>query len=229
MLKLLIYDLDGTLADTTIDLHQSMNDALAHHGIPPCSMEEVLKSIGHGARQLVQGCLAAKGAKQDEVTQKAVLGTFLDFYKDHCTDSTTAYPGVADLLPLLSQQYAQAVLTNKPQSASDLIVDHLGLRPFLAAVIGGDGPYGRKPDPGGLEQILQKLGCSPAECVLIGDGIPDIQVAKAAGVHFVAYLSGIGSPDEMRANNPAHILYHFSGLPDILARIESGHWKENSV
>lgn len=142
--------------------------------------------VGEGAALLVRRALAAAGLSPDT---PGALPRFLDIYGRRLLDTTVPYDGVADMLLLASRHARLSVLTNKPLAPSRRILDALGLLRYFDAVIGGDGPHGRKPDPAGL----RALASSAAHVMLVGDSPIDWQTAAAAGCDFVWAQYGFGA------------------------------------
>lgn len=231
VLKLLVFDLDGTLADTRHDLACSVNHALRACGHAPLPLAAVIGFVGDGARNLIHRSLAASksptghagpaslgAVREDEVD--AALKIFMEHYNSHCLGETEAYPGVKASLDRLSG-YAMAVLTNKPVAPARTILAGLELAGHFRHVLGGDNPHGRKPGPAGLKHIMAAEDAAPGETVLIGDGVQDMQAARGAGTHFLAFLGGMGSVEALLAGNPEDVLEDMNRLPEALAALEA--------
>lgn len=231
VLKLLVFDLDGTLADTRHDLALSVNHALRASGRAPLPLSAVIGFVGDGARNLIQRSLAAAslgaaargadavGAAADDPVD-AALNTFLEHYAAHCLVETAAYSGVKASLDKLTG-YAKAVLTNKPAAPARTILAGLGLADHFRLVLGGDNPHGPKPDPAGLVHIMAAEKAAPEETVLIGDGIQDLRAARNAGAHFLGFLGGMGSAEALRSENPEAVFEDMNRLPEALAALEA--------
>ena len=187
MTQLAIFDLDGTLVDSRRDLATAINALVRELGAPPFSEEVVGNMVGEGASVLVRRALAAAGLPEDT---PGALDRFLALYDEHLLDTTMPYEGIEPLLQTLSERMRLAVLTNKPQAATDRVLSGLALDRFFAAVIGGDTAHGRKPDPAGLLHILTTLGVVQDGAVLIGDSPIDGETARRAGVRM--YFAGYG-------------------------------------
>ncbi|MEO6096177.1 MAG: HAD-IA family hydrolase [Fibrobacteria bacterium] len=222
MLKLLVFDLDGTLADTRKDLARSVNHALGSMGFNPLSLETVVDFVGDGARNLLLRSLAAGGAAGKDETAAvdidAAVAAFLDHYRSHCLGETAAYPGVQDSLEKLPG-YRKAVLTNKPEAPARTILTGLGLVSHFSRILGGDNPYGQKPDPAALRQIMRAEGVLPEETLLIGDGIQDLHAARRASCRFLAFLGGMGSVSAMLAETPEATFKDMRYLPEAVAAL----------
>jgi phosphoglycolate phosphatase len=207
----LIFDLDGTLIDSKLDLIHSVNAMLREMKRPQLAAETISGYVGHGAPQLVARALG--GAATEEELKRAVQ-FFLAYYEEHKMDNTRAYPGVAETLAQLSQM-PMAVLTNKPVRISVRILNSLGLAKFFRAIYGGNSFESKKPDPFGAGKILQEFGIASREALLVGDSEVDVQTARNAGTQAAAVNYGFGVHD--RAAYPADIyLDRFSDLADIV-------------
>ncbi len=227
MIKLLVFDLDGTLVDSKVDLWQAVNFSLQCKSLPPCSLGEVTSFIGNGARQLIEQSLMhtlnhhvkkiSFAMLPDENLIEEVLQIFMSYYIDHCSENTTLYDGVRKFLA--DNKYSKVVLTNKPKIPAIKILDHLKILPYFSTVLGGDSEFGKKPNPAGLQYLLKINDCLPKEAILIGDGLQDAQAAQAAEVPFIAYLGGLGSHELNRLENSSTTLESFSDLNHILAQL----------
>lgn len=231
VLKLLVFDSDGTLADTRHDLALSVNHALRACGHAPLPLSAVIGFVGDGARNLIHRSLAAAGSPTEhagEASLRAVpenevdaaLKLFMEHYGAHCLGETEAYPGVKASLDKLSG-YAMAVLTNKPADPARTILAGLELAGHFRHILGGDNPHGRKPSPAGLKHIMSAEDAAPGETVLIGDGVQDMQAARGAGAHFLGFLGGMGSAEALRAGNPEAVFEDMNRLPEALAALEA--------
>jgi phosphoglycolate phosphatase len=192
VLKLLVFDLDGTLADTRRDLAASVNAALAALGRSALPVDTVVGFVGDGARNLLTRSLTAAGEGQaSTATLDAAMEAFLAHYREHCLIETRAYPGLEQALERLSH-YRKSVLTNKPVAPAIRILEGLGLAQHFGQVFGGDNPYGQKPDPAALRRLMELAGARPEETLMIGDGVQDLRAARRAGTRFLGYLEGMG-------------------------------------
>ena len=186
--RLIALDLDGTLVDSRRDLTDAANQLVEELGGAALSEEAVGRMIGEGAAVLVDRVLAAAG-----VTGRAgMLARFLDIYDSHLLDHTLPYPGVADALRAARAHGRVAVLTNKPAAAAGRILEALGLRGLLDEVVGGDGPYPRKPAPASLFALMRGAGSTPASTLLVGDSAIDLHTARAAGSRCCIVRYGFG-------------------------------------
>src|SRR3954469_8902836 len=172
-IRLVIFDLDGTLIDSRRDLADAVNALLVELGAAPLDLDTVTSMVGEGAAVLVARALAAAGFRADE---PGALDRFLAHYAARLTIHTRPYAGIPEALAdLHGEGRVLAVLTNKPQNATGEILDRLGLTRWFTAVIGGDTAAGRKPDPAGLLSIAHGAGAAPAETLLVGDSVVDLE------------------------------------------------------
>src|SRR6267143_703584 len=197
--RALIFDLDGTLIDSKLDLIRSVNAMLEAMGREQLHQATSSGYLGHGAPQLVGRAL---GNAATEEERERALKFFLAHYEEHKLDSTCAYPGVLEALEQLTA-LPMAILTNKPVRVSKRILEALGLAKYFRAVYGGNSFETKKPDPLGAQKILREFGAAPAEAILIGDSEVDVQTARNAGTLAAAVNYGFGTHD--RAAHPADI------------------------
>lgn len=219
--KLWIFDLDGTLIDSRLDLVHAVNATLEHLSLPILEDELVLSFVGDGAEDLLLRSLEAAGCPADEAHQMlpATLAWFLDYYGDHCLDATVPYPGALELLDSVSnapRSLPMAVLTNKPLKPALKILEHLGILNRFTHVIPGDGPLGKKPDPTGLAYILDSMNIPASEAVLVGDSLQDLLTAKAGQCGFIAFLGGLGDSGAIKAASPDYAVNHLSEITALL-------------
>jgi phosphoglycolate phosphatase len=221
VIKLLVFDLDGTLADTGNDLADSVNHAIAQAGHSPLPLDTVIGFLGDGACTLITRSLMASGdgtASPEEID--GALEAFLDYYRAHCLKETRLYPGVKESLARLSG-LAKAILTNKPDEPARKVVEGLGLSGHFPTLVGGDNPFGKKPDPGALRHIMEAAGVSPEETLMIGDGVQDLRVAKRAGTHFLGFTGGMAPEEILRTEAPESVFPDMAGLPQAIEALNA--------
>jgi phosphoglycolate phosphatase len=190
--RLLVFDLDGTLIDSRLDLIHSVNAMLRHVGRPELDGEVIASYVGDGAPALVRRALADT---DDEALFQGAIEYFLAYYRVHKLDHTTVYDGVPEVLAALAAgtcradtpvrqclQRQMAVLSNKPVNPSRLIVQALGLGDFFVSVYGGNSFTTKKPDPLGVRTILQETGVAADEALIIGDSSVDVLTGRNAGL-----------------------------------------------
>jgi phosphoglycolate phosphatase len=194
-----LFDLDGTLIDSRMDLAQSVNAMLRETGRGELSADLIASYVGHGAGQLIASAL---GPGANEEQRREALAIFLEQYREHKLDFTRAYPGVSEGLQALVG-CPMAVLTNKPERLSVEILEGLQLAQFFRAVYGGDSFDTKKPDPSGALTILKELGAAPADSAMVGDSDVDIQTARNAGMFAVGVRYGFGQHN--REKQPADL------------------------
>jgi phosphoglycolate phosphatase len=206
-IKLVIFDLDGTLIDSRLDLVHSVNAALRHIGRPALPDDVIASYVGDGAPILIQRALG--GEKVDEAVVRKGLEFFLSYYREHKLDHTTVYPGIFEALTAIRQasngtgvsQRKMAVLSNKPVNPSRAIVDALRLGNFFSQVYGGNSFSTKKPDPEGARKLLAEYGVQPEQSVIIGDSHTDIETGRNAGMHTIGVMYGF-APHSLEKAEP---------------------------
>ena len=208
-LKLLVFDLDGTLIDSAQDLCNSVNAALVGFGRQPLADATIAGFVGNGALTLVRRSVAASdGVPPEAVGQPVldeVLAYFLRYYREHKLDFTYAYEGVVEALAALKQLHddpgtptrTMAVLTNKPVRPAQGICEGLGLAGYFTHIYGGDSFATKKPDPEGLRRLMAEAGVAPEQTAMIGDSRVDVQTARNAGTWAVGCSFGFGPQNLM--------------------------------
>jgi phosphoglycolate phosphatase len=192
-IRALIFDLDGTLIDSKLDLVHSVNATLRELQRPELPEESISSYIGNGAPVLVAKALG-QDINPDELER--ALKFFLSHYEAHKMDNTCAYPGVPEALAHLSAM-PMAVLTNKPVRISVRILEALGLAKYFRAIYGGNSFPTKKPDPLGANTILREFSARPHEALLIGDSEVDVQTARNSGMLSAVVNYGFGIHDRV--------------------------------
>lgn len=187
----LLFDLDGTLADTKPDLHAAMNFVLRKNGLDEVPDAAITNMIGGGARMILQRGLEANGAIWDDAKLHAATEEFVLWYDQNIDGHTKLYP---NLMPVLdaakAAQIPMAVVTNKRESLSAKLLYRLGLQGYFDALIGGDTLPKRKPDPDTIELALAHLGCTADKAIMVGDSEADAGGARAANVACICVSFG---------------------------------------
>ena len=214
----LIFDLDGTLADTAPDLLGATNAVLAAKGRPLLDLNHLRHMVGFGARALIAQAMEASGAPVTEDQMPALVEIFLDHYRAHIADGTRLFPGVPQTLAALKARGARlGVLTNKPQELTDPLLPLLGLDGVFAAVYGaGRKPY-TKPDPRIFHEVVGDCGGAPG--VMIGDSITDLNTARAAGAPCILFSYGF-TPVPAAELGADLVLDDFAALPEALVQLK---------
>lgn len=211
-LQLIVFDLDGTLVDSSRDLADATNALILEYGGTPLGVEDVTAMVGEGAAVLVRRALTAAGL---DPNAPGALDRFLAHYDVRLTAHTRPYPGIPEALELMhAAGRTLAVLTNKPQHATDRILERLRLAPWLSHTIGGDTAAGRKPEPAGLVSLMRRGGNTPASTVLVGDSPVDLETARRAGTEVCLARYGFGfrfpdgafRGDELFVDTPAALV-----------------------
>jgi phosphoglycolate phosphatase len=214
--RLLVFDLDGTLIDSRIDLCNSVNATLAHLGKPLLPEAVIASYIGDGVSMLVRRAIGdPEGDSTDEQYVTEALTYFLDYYRIHKLDYTYVYPGVLESLEAIHSTHPEiliAVLTNKPVNPSRAICDHFGLSPFFFQNYGGNSFHTKKPDPHGLETLISEATVlagrpiTPAETIMIGDTDIDILTARNCGARSIGCTFGL-KPHSLADAPPDHLAH----------------------
>lgn len=228
-LKLLVFDLDGTLIDSAQDLCNSVNATLAHIGQAPLGDEQIAGFIGNGAATLLERAFAAAGAPPlDEPAFAAAYEFFITYYREHKLDFTYAYEGVLESLAALKALHdcpgsacrAMAVLTNKPVKPARAICEALGMAPFFLQIYGGNSFPTKKPDPEGMIALMTEAGARPEETVMIGDSHIDVLTARNAGAWSVGCTFGL-APQSLVDHQPDILVDSPAEWPAALASVVS--------
>jgi phosphoglycolate phosphatase len=189
--RVFIFDLDGTLIDSKLDLALAVNATIEHFGYKPLPHEEIFSYIGQGAPMLVRRAL---GHTQDDALVEKALPFFLAYYREHMLDNTVPYPGVREgLAELAGDSRVLTVLTNKPERFSRRILEGLGLADTFQQVYGGNSFERKKTAPIGLEAILRETGETKDRALMVGDSEIDILTARNAGMRVCGVTYGLGS------------------------------------
>ncbi len=217
-IQLLIFDLDGTLIDSRLDLVHSVNAMLRNFGRPELADDVIATYVGDGAPMLVRRAL---GDPEDEALLADGLEYFLSYYREHKLDFTHVYDGVKEMLTAIQNsnhgpRRRMAVLSNKPVNPSRAIVEALGLKPFFASVYGGNSFTTKKPDPLGAETILKELAGTPEESLIVGDSANDVLTGRNAGLWTCGVTYGFApqtlddAPPDVLVDSPQDLKSLFS-------------------
>lgn len=219
-IKLVIFDLDGTLIDSRLDLVHSVNAALRHIGRPELPDHVIASYVGDGAPVLIQRALG--GELVDETVLRKGLEFFLSYYREHKLDHTTVYPGIRESLQAIQRSQngvprKMAVLSNKPVNPSRAILEALGLGTFFSQIYGGNSFATKKPDPEGAMRLLAELAVKPEQAVIVGDSPVDIETGQNAGMYSIGVNYGF-APHALEDAQPDVLV----DLPQELAEVFVG-------
>jgi phosphoglycolate phosphatase len=218
-MDLLIFDLDGTLIDSKLDLVHAVNATRAHVGMEPLQNETVASYVGDGAPVLIRRVLGPQAA---EVDVQEALEFFLEYYREHKLDYTKLYAGVQEALDRLrAAGVRMAVLTNKPVRVSQAIVDGLGLAGYFHAVYGGNSFDHKKPHPVGIETLMSECGVGRERTMMVGDSSVDVLTARNAGVKSCGVTYGF-QPETLAAARPDLLVDRMGDLADWVMRAHNG-------
>ena len=215
----IVYDLDGTLADTAGDLMGALNVVLAHEGLAPLPVESARSMLGAGARALIRRGFAASGRELAPPRLEALFGDFLAYYNAHIADQTELYPGVERALAAFARAgWRQAVCTNKIEGSARLLIEKLGVAGRFAFICGQDTFGVGKPDPKPLLGTIAASGGALARAILVGDSVIDIKTARAAGVPVIAVDFGY-TDVPVTELGPDRVISHFDELAGACAAL----------
>lgn len=209
-LKLILFDLDGTLVDSSVDITNALNYALGPYKFAPLTKNEVIKLVGEGVTRLIEKLVG----DMDISAIDDVKGRFLEHYSLHIVDHTREYPGVRKTLEALSG-YKKAVISNKREALSRKTLEGLELAGYFDLVIGSDTTPEKKPSPAPIFRALSGLEASPAEAVMVGDSNFDVDAGKAAGITTIAVTYGYRQLEAIR-----HADYLIDRMEDLLPLLD---------
>jgi phosphoglycolate phosphatase len=220
---LVVFDLDGTLVDSRLDLAHSVNDVLAGYGSAALPVDQVAAMVGDGARMLVRRALEA--ASLDAPVDDA-LARFFGVYDRRLLEYTRPYAGIPEVVRAAETRAALAVLTNKPERPARRLLDAFGLAVHFTWVLGGDSPFPRKPDPASLRHLMSQAGATECTTLLVGDSMIDVETARRAGVAVCVARYGFGHlrggltlrGDELVADSPAEVATRIEHWADAAGR-----------
>jgi len=214
-MDLLIFDLDGTLIDSKLDLAQAVNATRAHLGMGRLDNELVYSYVGNGAPVLIRRALGEQAA---EAQVEEALEFFLEYYREHPLDFTRLYPGVKESLDRLSAGGKRlAVLTNKPVRISRVILNGLGVLGQFFQVYGGNSFEFKKPHPVGVEALMREAGVGRDATLMVGDSSVDVETARNAGVPCCGVTYGF-QPETLADPAPDKLVDRMEELADWLLK-----------
>jgi phosphoglycolate phosphatase len=190
-LRLIAFDLDGTLIDSRADLVAAVNATLAHLGRHPLPDAVIASYIGDGVHMLVRRALG--DPEHEEIVTEAVA-FFLSYYRVHKLDHTYVYEGALEAMAAIARALPRArlaILTNKPIRPSEEICAALRLAPHCFRIYGGNSFETKKPDPLGLETLMREAGATPEQTLMIGDSDVDVLTARNTGASIIGCRFGL--------------------------------------
>jgi 2-phosphoglycolate phosphatase len=205
---LIMFDLDGTLADTGHDLANAVNYARAHFNLSPLPDDLVYAHVGRGVEYLLRHALPEESPSHFE----EVMRVFLERYEHHLLDKTVLYPNVHDVLDYFRNK-TRVVVTNKMYRLSVAVLRGLGIERQFDAILGGDSGPDKKPDPALLKVALQRFDVDCAKAVMVGDGDTDVEAGKRAGVITCGVTYGLGDKKALLEARPDFLIDEFAQLP----------------
>jgi phosphoglycolate phosphatase len=214
--KLIVFDLDGTLIDSGIDLVIAVNKTRQDYGLEELPAETVSSYVGDGAPTLIRRSMG-DGYNEEEL--KEALQRFIHHYHDHALDNTVLFPGVRGVLRGLQRAGCKmAVLTNKPVRISKAILEGMWLSSLFMEIYGGNSFTTKKPDPEGLRALMAEAGCGPEETLMVGDSKVDVQTARNAGCTCVGVTFGL-QPESLVDVPPDFLI---DTMADLLTLVQVG-------
>jgi phosphoglycolate phosphatase len=225
-IRLLVFDLDGTLVDSRLDLTNAVNAMLRKYRRPELPCDLIATYIGDGAPMLVRRAL---GDPDDQKFVDEALIFFMTYYREHKLDNTYVYQGVKDSLQAIQSAHngnlKMAVLSNKPVNPSRAIVESLGLGHFFFQTYGGNSFPSKKPDPQGALELLKEARVKPQQAVMIGDSANDVLTAQNAGMYSVGLTYGL-SPATLEKVPPDVLLDRPDEVGELFATVGEPRWTE---
>jgi 2-phosphoglycolate phosphatase len=218
-IKIIFFDLDGTLADSRADITNAVNRARRALGVKgDKTLSEVHTYVGGGLEETVRRAFSdAQGGEngnKEHLLEKALV-VFRDFYRENPVVGTTLYPAVRSTLEELAGT-TKAVLTNKDHDIAVDVLERLSIRKHFTDIIGGNDELYRKPSPEGINKIIRKYGFDRSEALIAGDMVIDILTGKAAGIRTCGVTYGIGRPEDIRRAEPDFLIDSLSELINIV-------------
>jgi phosphoglycolate phosphatase len=201
---LVLFDLDGTLVDSLPDIASALNHALTRADLEPLPLDVVRGLVGEGVLRLVEKALVVQGAERDAA---ALAREVVGIYSEKPCVETYLYPGVVEVVAELRRRGARvAVLTNKVGSVARALMSELRMQDAFDAIVGeGDG-HARKPSPDAALALMERFGVSPARTLMVGDGLPDLALARAAGCAVAGVLWGYSERGALAAQGPEFLI-----------------------
>lgn len=214
--KAVIFDMDGTIADTLASIAGFGNAALKAHGYPEIAVERYRQLVGNGRDVLIRRMLAETGKPHTEADVQAMCATYDSFYESDPTHLVVPYPGILELLHTVRENGVKtAVLSNKPDNMTRFIADAL-FPGLFDAVHGQRSGIPKKPDPSAVRMLCAELGVQPADCLYVGDSGVDMQTGANAGIVTAGVTWGFRGADELRENGAVYLADNADALCSLI-------------
>jgi phosphoglycolate phosphatase len=216
---IVVFDLDGTLAETAPDIMRTLNVILAQEALPALPLERARELVGAGARALIERGFRVSGRPLDQETLERLFEEFLLIYAEDVASSSHLFDGALEAMVALADEgFKLAVCTNKPILHTRLILDHFGISEQFAAIAGRDSFPFHKPDPRHLTMTIDAAGGDPSRAVMIGDSRTDIATARAAGIPCICVPFGY-TDVAIETLEPDLVIRHFDDLPAAVRQV----------
>ena len=218
-IRLILFDLDGTLVDSVGDLSWCGNEMLHRLGLPRHDAEAARNWVGNGLERFVKRVLTADMDAEPEVQlYQQGLEIFRDLYAEHASDHSVVYPGVIEALQHLSRRELKlACVTNKPEPFTSRLIAEMGLDVFFDLVVAGDTTARKKPDPMPLHYAADYFGLEYDRCLMVGDSSNDVRAARAAGFAIACVPYGYNHGLDIRQSNPDLVVETLTGLSELFS------------
>ncbi|HSW65066.1 MAG TPA: HAD-IA family hydrolase [Dissulfurispiraceae bacterium] len=214
-IQLIIFDLDGTLVDSSHDIRTAINFAIEPYGARPITVEETRELVGEGITVLMEKVMALESL---DVDREILVNRFLSYYSEHLIELTSVYAGVAETLTGLSR-FRKAVVSNKREDLSLRTLRELGLSAHFELVVGSETAAAKKPSPIPIYYVLEKMALLPENAVIVGDSTYDVEAGRNAGIRTVAVTYGY-RPAELLRDADA-LIDSMTELPELLKKWEA--------
>ena len=209
---LIIFDLDGTLVDSTLDIAQTTNYVLEKLGFHSLPMEQIKSYVGDGIARLVERSLSTQ-THPDEQLLKRALDLYYQHHEAHCTDFSRPFPGVVETLDYFARK-KKIVISNKAERFSQKVLKELNLDRYFELILGGDSLPFKKPDPRVIQTVLKQFSISPQKAIIVGDGPQDIECGHRAGIYTCGVTYGFRPVHELQKAD--FLIEQMAKLKDIL-------------
>jgi phosphoglycolate phosphatase len=218
-----VFDLDGTLVDSGADLASAVNETLRGLGLPELPETQVVDFVGHGMRRLLQSSLAATAPGRVSELIGPAIDLFREAYAQGLLDRTRLHDGIMPLLSELRRRGAcLSLLTNKPRAFTEAILCGLEVEACFSDMVCGDDVAAPKPDPQGLQALVERSGVPAGLTCLVGDSAVDVETARAAGIASCAVTWGLRRAGELRASRPDHLVDDAARIADLPVVVREG-------